>query len=215
VLAALDPAVRDRVRFVVAIGGYYDIEAVLTFFTTGSYRDRPDGPWRYRTPNAYGKWVFVHSNADRLRDPMDRAALDELARRKLDDLGADIGDLVARLGPEGRSVYALLVNDDPDRVPALLAALPAAIRTELEALDLKGRDLSPLRGRLILIHGRDDAIIPHSESVALAAAAPEGRAELYLVDQLAHVDLGPAGLCDAVTLWRAVYQLLELRGAET
>ena len=54
------------------IGGYYDVEAVLTFFTTGYFRDGPDGQWRHREPNAYGKWVFVRSNAARLASPEDR-----------------------------------------------------------------------------------------------------------------------------------------------
>ena len=45
----------------------------------------------------------------------------------------------------------------------------------------------------------------------LAAALPKDPAELYLVDSLAHVDLGPTGLIDTFTLWRAVYRLLEQR----
>ncbi len=63
----------------------------------------------------------------------------------------------------------------------------------------------------MLIHGRDDEIIPYSESLALAAAAGEDKAELFLVDNLAHVDLGPGSLDDQLTLWRAAYRLLEER----
>ena len=59
--------------------------------------------------------------------------------------------------------------------------------------------------------GRDDAIIPYSESKALAAAAPEEKAALYVVDSLAHVDLGAAGLIDTLILWRAAYRLLSER----
>ncbi len=91
VLAALAEDTREQVRFLVAIGGYYDLQAMITFFTTGYYRDAPGRPWRPLRANAYGKWVFVKSNADRLRDPSDRAALTEMADRKLRDLAADIG----------------------------------------------------------------------------------------------------------------------------
>ena len=83
------------------------------------------------------------------------------------------------------------------------------MRREIAALDLKRRDLSTLRPALILVHGRDDAIVPESESMALAEAAPHAR--LYLIERLAHVDLGPVGMPDAVTLWRAVFRLLEER----
>ncbi len=210
-LAALRPDTGDLVRFVVAIGGYYDLEAVVTYFTTGYYRAGPGEPWRYRAPNAYGKWVFVRANAVRLDDPADRALLAEMAARKLDDPDADIADLRPGLGPEGRAVMALLDNRDPDRAAGLIAALPQPVLADLKALDLKRQDLSRMRARLILVHGHDDPIIPSTESRALAAAAPDDQASLYLVDSLAHVELGLAGLIDDLRLWRAVYQLLSER----
>jgi len=210
-LAVLEPDLRAEVRFLVAVGGYYDIEAVVAFFTTGSFREGPEEPWQRRTPNAYGKWLFVRANAERLSDPRDRVLLTSMAERKLRDPNTEIADLVAALGPEGQSVQALLANENPADVPALIARLPAAIRADMAALDVKRHDLSRLTARLILIHGRDDAIIPYSESLALAAAAPPGQVTLYLVDHLAHVKLGPGGLMDGLRLWRAVYRLLEER----
>ena len=213
VLAALRPEVRDDVRFLVAIGGYYDMEAVVTFFTTGGFREGANEPWQRGTPNAYGKWLFARANAERLREPRDRVLLTSMAERKLRDLKANVTDLTGKLGPEGRSVQALLANVDPEAVPALVAALPPAIRTDMEALDVRRYDLSTLTARLILIHGRDDAIIPYTESLALAAAAPPRQATFYLVDNLAHVQLGPGGIVDGLRLWRAVYRLLEERDA--
>ncbi len=211
VLAALEDDVRGRVRFVVTIGGYYDIEALTTVFTTGYYRQRPGGAWRRRPTSRNAKWVFLNSNTERVHDPGDRRTLAEMARRKLDDLDADVSDLLPGLGREGQAVYALLANDDPERVPALIAALPQGIRADMAALDLKRRDLSRLEARLILVHGRDDPVIPAGESRALAAAAP--RASLYVPGSLAHVDLSIGGLWDALTIWRAIYRLLAERDA--
>ena len=108
---------------------------------------------------------------------------------------------------------ALLDNADPERVPALIAALPATIRADLRALDLARRDLSTLPFELILVHGRDDPIIPASESRALAAAAPADQVSLHIVDRLGHVELSPGGLLDGIGLWRAVYRLLAQRDA--
>jgi fermentation-respiration switch protein FrsA (DUF1100 family) len=110
-------------------------------------------------------------------------------------------------------VMALLDNADPERVPALVTGLPAPIRADLAALDLQRRDLSQLPFDLILIHGRDDPIIPATESEALAAAAPDDRVSLFVIDQLAHVDLSPGGLFDGLALWRAIYRLLARRDA--
>ena len=63
----------------------------------------------------------------------------------------------------------------------------------------------------MLVHGRDDPIIPETESMALAAAVGAGRARLYLVDSLDHVDPKPAGLVDRLVLLRAIAELLEIR----
>jgi pimeloyl-ACP methyl ester carboxylesterase len=212
ILAALRPDAAPQVRFLVAIGGYYDLEALVTFFTTGWFRTGPDQPWQQGSPNAYGKWVFVAANAQRLDDRGDRAALAAMAERKLADLNVDVADLEAALGPQGRAVTALLDNRDPDRVPALIEGLPAAVHSDLAALDLSHRNLSQLEARLLLVHGRDDPIIPSSESEALAAAAPD-QTDLYVVDSLTHVEINPSGLVDGFRLWRAVYRLLALRDA--
>lgn len=211
ILAALEPDVAPSVRFLVTVGGYYDIEALVTFFTTGHYRAGPNDAWRHAQPNPYGRWVFLRSNAERLDTARDRVLLTAMAQRKLDDLNAPVDDLANRLGPEGQSVYALLINGDPDRVPHLIAALPPAIRRDMRALDLKSRDLSGLRAQAILIHGRDDRIIPYTESEALAKSLNPAQAELALVDSLAHVDLVDVGVADSLRLWDAAYRVLTLR----
>jgi hypothetical protein len=92
-LAVLEPDVRAEVGFLVAVGGYYDIEAVVAFFTTGGFREGAAEPWRRRTPNAYGKWLFVRANAERLSDPRDRVLLSSMAERKLRDPAMEIADL--------------------------------------------------------------------------------------------------------------------------
>lgn len=207
-LALLEGGARAPAHFMLGIGGYYDVEAAIAFFTTGYYR-APGGPWRYRVPDEYGRWFFANSNADFLDDPRDRALLEKMARRRLDDASAEIGDLAAALGPEGRATYRLLVNDDPDLVPELIRALPARLRTEIAALDLSARDLSGLKTRLILVHGHDDPVLPETESIALAAAAPN--AELYLLSSLQHVDPKPAGPGDSLRMLTAMYGVLSER----
>lgn len=208
VLAALDPAIRERVDFVLGVGGYYDLRQVVTFFTTGY--SQQDGRWRHLEPNRYGQWVFVLSNTERLSDPGDRSAFRAMAERRLDDPRAPIDDLSRRLTPEGQALLALLVNRNPLRTPALIDRLPAAIRADIEALSPANKDLSRLGATLILLHGTDDAIIPYSESAALAAAVPADQAELFLIDGLAHVNVRPFGL-DRRMLWRAIRALLAQR----
>ncbi len=204
------------VDFVVAIGGYYDLEAAIAFFTTGRFRAGPGEPWRYRAPNAYGKWVFVLSNVPRLEEANDRRLLREMAYRRLEDLDADIAPLVAALGPEGRAVHALLVNADPERVPALIDRLPAGIRAEIEALNLVNVDVETWERRgidteFVLIHGLGDPVIPATQSRALADALGHERSRLYLVDGLDHIDPGEVSVAGSLELLRATYRVLVLR----
>ena len=151
------------------------------------------------------------TNAGRLADPQDQATLMEMASRKLDDKDAPIDDLVEDLGPDGRAVYALVANRDPDRVPELLEALPSKLGDEIARLDLKRRDLTGLPVMFVLIHDRDDRIIPAEQSEALAAAIAPGRSRLYVVDGLDHAQIDKPGLTDALALFEAISTLLRLR----
>jgi pimeloyl-ACP methyl ester carboxylesterase len=210
ILAVLEPDLRHRVDFVVAIGGYSDSVAVTTFFTTGQYRS-PGGPWRQAEPNAYGKWVFVLANAERIESGPDRVALTAMARRKLANLDAPVDDLETGLGAEGQAVVALLANRDPERVPGLIRELPRTIRDDLQALTLAGRAFTGTKARFHLVHGRDDAIIPYSESEALAAALPQAQVRLTLLTSFSHAALSPSGLVDLYRMWAALGALMAER----
>ncbi|MBD3661104.1 MAG: alpha/beta hydrolase, partial [Arenibacter algicola] len=117
--------------------------------------------------------------------------------------------------PGGRAVYELVLNTDPDRVPALIEALPADLRADIAALDPSRRDLAHLPQRFFLVHGRDDPIIPETESIRLAAALPAERTRLFLVDSLDHVNPRPIGVGDKLTLLDAIYGVLKIRDGET
>jgi hypothetical protein len=211
VKALLEPEARNRVDFLLGIGGYYDLDALITYITTGYFRADAGSPWSYRQPSDYGKWVFLLSNAARIEDEADQKILFEIANRKLADPGADVEDMVQGLGPEGLAVYALLTNGDPDRVPSLIGALPSDIRFEMQFLDMDRFDLSGLDVDFILIHGSYDPVIPASESVALARAVDPGRARVYLIDSLDHAHPQPPSLGDGLRMLRAVYAILVQR----
>ncbi|ACM22096.1 hypothetical protein Geob_3758 [Geotalea daltonii FRC-32] len=207
VLAALDPLIAQRVRFIMTIGGYYDLVRVLTFFTTGYFQK--EGTWQYREPNHYGKWVFVLSNIRRLSLATDRQLFARMAARKLDDPGAAVGDLADGLSPEGRNFFNFIENRDRTRVTALIGRLPLSIRQEITRLNIAGYDMGRLKAQMIILHGYDDDIIPYTESVALAENISRGQGSLYLVQGLMHVNLKPR-ISDTIKLWRALSRLLRV-----
>jgi dienelactone hydrolase len=190
-LAALKPDIREQVRFIVTLGGYYDLRSIVAYFTTGYYRGAPGAPWRYQRPNPYIKWVFTQSNADLLEHAEDRAALHRLADQAKAGAASPDPATVAALHADGQALVALLTNPDPERVPALVAQLSPRMRSELQGIDPASQDLSQLRAKAILVHGRGDTMIPYTESVALAAALPPEQVQLFLIEGFAHVDVQP------------------------
>ncbi|WP_018871034.1 alpha/beta hydrolase [Thioalkalivibrio sp. ALgr3] len=209
VLATLKPEGKETIDFLVGIGGYYDTGNVVTFATTGAYREPGSNRWQTRTPDPLAKWLFLWGNLHVLDDRADRALLDEIARRRAADPEVPIDDLSDPLGEEGRSLLALILNDDHERVPQLLDDLPAGAREAIESWSLAEHDLSHLSGRALLIHGRDDTMIPHTESTRLARAI--GDTDLHRIDGFSHIDPHGVGLIGQWRLLRAMTDLLAWR----
>jgi hypothetical protein len=159
----------------------------MAYVTTGMYES--DGQWIYLEPRHTGKWAFLLNSSDLIGDAGDRAAVAALARAKLQDPHADVSDLVEALGEEGSAVYALMVNDDPEMTGVLIDGLNERVQSYFDELTLEGR-IDGLKARLIIGHGRDDDLIPYTESLKLAENAPEGTAvHLAVLDSFHHVDL--------------------------
>ena len=208
VLAAITPEIRRQVSYIVAVGGYHSLPNVLRFATTGYFTE--NGEWRYLPPNEYGKWLFILSNLDRVIARHDREILRQIAWRKIDDPDVDVSCLADSLGSEGAGILAFVTNSDPALTQELISCLPSLLRLEIDRLDLANKDLSSLEAKLLLVHGIDDDIIPHTESMALARSVPAGKAELYLPRGLFHVDVG-RGILANWPLWRATVALLRAR----
>lgn len=185
IIAAADPRVRDQVQFVVSFGGYYDLQDVITFVTTGAYAF---GDVQGRiTPNEYSRWVFLRYNLQLISSTVDREILKEIAQVKARNPAADTGPLATTLSPEGRAIYALLVNRDPERAPGLVASLPPAVRDQIRFLS-PSRVIQGLKARLFVIHSDPDDYMPVTESLRLAATVePRGNVRLTLLRSFEHV----------------------------
>lgn len=215
ILAAAKPESAEKVGFIFSIGGYFSIEDTVRFVTTRQYRLSASEPWRSAPEVPYATWAFLRANAEGIDDEADRARIIRIAEgRVAETLGGpkpdDAADLAA-LGPQGRAVFDLVTNRDPERVAGLIAALPARIRAAMDALDLSKADLSGLKAEVMLAHGADDALIPPTESEKLAAALGS-RATLYLLPTVGHVEINQGGgFWDQLRIARAAYRLLAFR----
>jgi len=188
-MAAADPECAGRLRGIAAWGGYRDFHSLCRFGVTGEHE--LDGR-RYRVdPDPYGRWLMLgnyltgipgHEGHEALAAAFRTLALEagksgvfagdpvhdplklEL-RRKLSPIERDFFDLAAH--PATQPI------PDADRGREMAVALAHAALARDPLLD-PGPFLPDVRVRTLLAHGRDDRIVPFTESLKTARElAPE------------------------------------------
>jgi dienelactone hydrolase len=180
--------IRDKVAFIVSLGGHGDLRRVMRYLATG---DAPSvDNLKAHAPHDYGVTVILNGLADRGVVPLEQvAALREAIATFLvasqltvsDQQAADrmftkARDMTQAL-PEPSRTYMSYVNaravDElgPVLVPHLdqLGADDPALSPELAP---------PPAAPVYLLHGHDDNIIPAAESILLAESLRRRRAEV-------------------------------------
>lgn len=210
IVAAGRASVRQHLRYVFSFGGHDDLRRVLEYFCTGSQGDTitKAAP----APHDYGVAIVLLNVAEHLVPPDQLEPLRAAVRRflwasyldRIDKPGAqrEFAALreVARSLPEPAATLLRLVNDrdvvhlGPRLQPyvGFYADQPA---------------LSPVRSPapsapIYLLHGREDNVIPATESRHLADRL-RGRVavRLLVTDLISHVDADePARLTDVLKL---------------
>jgi hypothetical protein len=134
------------------------------------------------------------ANLDLVRDSRDQEILETAGRGLLGGTMRNHAVPTDELTPWGAALYALLMNEDPERVGPLIAHLDPRVRERIAFLS-PSRVIDRLRSHLIIIHGREDDYIPYTESLRLAAAAPiQERVHLAITRLILHVDVAESGL---------------------
>ncbi len=207
-VAAARPPRESLLRAVVGFGGYADLERTLHFLFRGEFDW--EGETRRLDPDPYGRWVaagnFLREVPDLKGGAEAAEALLELARVAGDaQVGAweayydqAKGELEGGLDAWGREIFRALAPAAGEVVPAevtrtLVPALARAARSASPSFDVLDR-LQEIRIPVRLVHGRQDRLIPFTESVRLARAFPPGAdVRLYLTGLFAHSDQGEPG----------------------
>ena len=192
--AATDPSIRQRVRFVVSFGGYYETANIIRYLTTGG--DEYRGHRHLEPPEIYARYVFVKNVLAHLTAEEDRNVLSRLLDAMEQEAAAGAtrwdGEVPAippdRLTEGGRAVAALIRNRDPARVRSLVEATEPPVRNYLESLSL--RTIVPgIQARVLIGHGDTDPLIPSTESLRLAHALPDpSRVHVAILEVVSHVD---------------------------
>ncbi|HET8645144.1 MAG TPA: hypothetical protein VFO85_06630, partial [Vicinamibacteria bacterium] len=180
VAAATRPGVAPRLHTLIAFAPYYDYGKLIQFLLTG--RDPYGAP--APPPSPSGRRIVVYNVLPAVHDPADPdlPLLVDVLRRRIFADGEGAGRSAQRLSPRGREVLGALEADGAAGL-APLAAAGLARRGHMAIMSPHMQPLCALRGDLLLLHGRDDDVIPASHSVALderCRACPELQCRLLL-----------------------------------
>ena len=207
-VAAADPRIREQVHFVNAFGPYHDAgELLLQAASRSVIYDGERSPW---DPDSLTLKVLANELIETLEDPAD---VDTLTRRYLNGQPVAPEELDA-LSPPGRTVMRLLDGTTREEAEALYATLPMAFRQDMAAVSPSSH-VANIQARLLVMHDRNDRLVPAVESRRLVEATQE-RGDVRYTEVLAFEHVRPSGggigdlLAEAGRLFRHMYSILRL-----
>ncbi|HXG56814.1 MAG TPA: hypothetical protein VNJ03_15660, partial [Vicinamibacterales bacterium] len=186
VVAAGRPSLRDRVVYVMSLGGHGDLPRTLRYLCTGI---QPDGS--HRPPHDYGLAIILLGVADRVvpaeqAQPLRDAILAYLHASQVDMVDKvqarvefdRVKENAGRLAEPARTLMAYVNDRDATRLgPVLLPHLGALGGDAALSPDRS----APPAAAVYLIHGMDDNVIPAVESKLLAEALLDRGARVQLL----------------------------------
>ena len=207
-IAAADAGINDRVHFVNALGPYYDAETLLLQAASRSVVYRGEHtPWQ---PKSLTMRVFANELIRTLDHPHD---VELLTRHYLEGPPAGPEELNA-LSRSARQVVQLMDGVEPNEANALYATLPADFHEFLAEISPSTR-VADIKARLLVMHDRNDLLVPAAESRRLVEAT-QGRTEVHYTELLAfdHITPSPGSiftlLGQAARLYRHMYAVIRI-----
>lgn len=185
-VAAGEADIAEKVRAITAWGGYGDLERVVHFGQTGEHEF--DGIHEQMEPDPYGRWIFAGNWLTDVPGYEDMGnvanALLELARAA-GKSGRYAGDVAHNpmkrkigetLTPREREVYELFApaSEIYDTPAARALGKKLAVAIALKEPVMNPHDhFERVRIPVILAHGRDDRLVPYTETLRIRRRVPQ------------------------------------------
>ena len=164
-VGAADPRIRDRVAFLGFLGGYFDVTSLLR--TVGMRAQDVNGRLQAWHPITTTLYVLAYSMSSALTPTDEKLLLKAFPLTKF--APPLTAQQQAQLTPGAQAFYHLLEGDEPGSVDRNLAALTPDMKAVLTQLS-PASVIDQVRAPIHLLHDRNDADIPLSQSEEFAAA---------------------------------------------
>ena len=206
-VAAADPRIRDDVVFVNAFGPYFDARDLLMQLASRSriYKGNSE-LW---DPDRLTLRVFANELIETLEDPRGQQALSRLFLEGQDVPEAELSDLPQ----EAQRVRQLLEGTTLKEAEGLYQDLPAEFRASMNHISPSAH-VGDLKARIMILHDRNDRLVPSAESRRLADALEE-RGNYRYTEVLAFEHVRPASggglwqlVREGVKLYRHMYGII-------
>ena len=162
-VAAADPRIRDRVAFVNAFGPFFDAEELLLQAASRSVvYEGEQAPWQ---PDPLTLRVLANELVETTDDRADAAIL---TRIYIDGAEATAAEL-ASMSPLGRTAVRLLDGVTPEEAETLYSTLPSGFGENLARIS-PSTYIEDVQARLLVMHDREDRMVPVTESRRLLDA---------------------------------------------
>ena len=191
-LAAADPAYRESVRFVVAIGSQDEMSRVAAYYRTGEDA-RPDGTNELLPPHEYGALVLEYEHLEDFVPKADVTPLRAVLRAHLYEDEAAEAAAIARLNEAQKNRVHALMDTNSEATRALLAKAEMRHIQDMAGVSPHGH-LQTLTTPVYLLHGEGDNIIPSAETEWMASELPSEVLQAELISPvLSHLNLDGHG----------------------
>ena len=208
-VAASDERIQNDVQFVNFFAGYYDArDLVAAVLSNSRYYKGGVEPW---TPDPLSKRVVTTQLIEEMENPAEIALLKGMFVSK--DTFVDKAEL-SRLSQEAQITSRLLSGVDTEEARQLVERLPASTLESLAATS-PSSSVDELQARVLIMHDREDRLVPAAESRRLADALEErGNARHTEFSLFQHLDptkpVGPAEyLRELFKLYRHMYMVMD------
>lgn len=196
------------IGFVVSVGAHHDLTRVCEFYAGRAVRG-PAGERPSAAPHPYGARVFLRRALPSLFSSEDLPLATQAMDSYLHDRPQDARRLATGLSPAGQdSMRVLLDRRGSEPLSRWLLAAVERERQQLLAASPRAH-LHGLRVPVLLLHGRQDPVVPSIETQHLARELPAGTLRALLVSDLVrHAELQELHPTEVYELARFMQRLL-------